>query len=101
MDTGVLASDVDSDDDANSLTYAISNGPAEGTAASNGDGTFTFDPDADFQDLALGESRMVSFDVTATDSHSAASNTSTVNVTVAGVNDCTSCHYHQCQPNDY
>jgi len=83
----VLASDVDTDDDANSLTYAISNGPAEGSASSNGDGTFTFDPGTDFQDLADGATRTVSFDVAATDSSSAASNTSTVNVTVTGVND--------------
>jgi VCBS repeat-containing protein len=85
--TGVLASDIDTDDDANSLTYAIANGPAEGSASSNGDGTFTFDPGSDFQDLAALETRMVSFDVSATDTHSATSNTSTVTVTVTGVND--------------
>ncbi len=83
--TGVLASD--DNDDANSLTYAVSNGPTEGAAASNGDGTFTFDPGSDFQDLAEGVQRVVSFDITATDTDGAVSNTSTVTVTVTGVND--------------
>ena len=82
VDTGVLASDVDTDDDADSLTYAITSDPAEGSASSNDDGTFTFDPGADFQDLAAGDTREVSFDVTATDSQGAVSNTSTVTVTV-------------------
>ena len=61
--TGVLASDVDSDDDANSLVYAITTAPSEGSTSSNGDGTFTFDPGSDFQDLAAGETRTVTFDV--------------------------------------
>ncbi|WP_197996104.1 tandem-95 repeat protein [Gimesia panareensis] len=85
--TGVLTGDVDSDDDANTLTYAITAQPSEGSATSNDDGTFTFDPGSDFQDLAAGETRLVTFTYTATDSHSAVSNTGTVTVTVTGVND--------------
>ncbi|WP_194242539.1 beta strand repeat-containing protein [Gimesia benthica] len=87
VSTSVLADDVDSDDDANSLVYAITAQPSEGTASSNGDGSFTFNPGTDFQDLALGETRQVTFTYTATDQHSAVSNTGTVTVTVTGVND--------------
>ncbi len=79
--------DVDSDDDGTTLTYDITSSPAEGSVSDNGDGTFTFDPGADFQDLAEGETRDVTFDYTATDSHGAVSNTGVVTVTVTGVND--------------
>ncbi|QDT97673.1 Ig-like domain-containing protein [Gimesia aquarii] len=85
--TGILASDVDTDNDASTLTYNIVMPPAEGTANSNGDGTFTFDPGAAFQDLAAGETRQVTFTYTATDAHAAVSNTGTVTITVTGVND--------------
>jgi len=80
------ADDIDSDDDPTTLLYAVTSAPSEGSALDNGDGTFTFDPGADFQDLALGEIRDVSFDYSATDSHGA-SDTGTVTVTVTGVND--------------
>ncbi|WP_417398339.1 tandem-95 repeat protein [Gimesia chilikensis] len=87
VSTSVLADDVDSDDDANSLVYTITAQPSEGIASSNGDGSFTFDPGSDFQDLAAGQTRQVTFTYTATDQHSAVSNTGTVTVTVTGVND--------------
>ena len=79
--------DVDTDDDAASLTYAITSSPSEGSVVNNDDGTFTFNPGTDFQDLAEGEARQVSFTYTATDSHGAVSNTATVTVTVTGTND--------------
>ena len=79
--------DVDSDDDGTTLTYALTSQPTEGSVTDNGDGTFRFDPGADFQDLAAGESREVSFTYAATDGHGALSNTGTVRVTVTGTND--------------
>ena len=79
--------DVDSDDSAATLTYEITSAPAEGSVVNNGDGTFSFDPGGGFQDLALGETRLVSFTYTATDSHDAVSNTGTVTLTVTGTND--------------
>jgi VCBS repeat-containing protein len=82
-----IGDDVDSDDDGGSLTYAITALPGEGAVADNGDGTFTFDPGADFQDLAAGETRDVTFEYTATDGNGAVSNTGVVTVTVSGVND--------------
>lgn len=64
--------------------------PSEGSVINNNDGTFSFDPGADFQDLALGESRDVSFTYRATDNSGAGNSDSglaTVTVTVAGAND--------------
>ena len=64
--------------------------PSEGSVVNNNDGTFTFDPGTDFQDLALGETRDVTFTYTATDDSgagNATSTTATVTVTVTGTND--------------
>uniref|UniRef100_UPI0026096432 Ig-like domain-containing protein n=1 Tax=Brevundimonas sp. TaxID=1871086 RepID=UPI0026096432 len=79
--------DVDSDDDGDSLTYTITSAPAEGTVVNNGDGTFSFSPGSDFQDLGRGETRTVTFTYTATDSRGAVSSPATVTLTVAGTND--------------
>ena len=88
VSAGFAGSDVDSDDSQATLTYALTSAPAEGGVVIDGGGTsFSFDPGSDFQDLGLGETRDVSFDFTATDSHQAVSNTGTVTVTVTGVND--------------
>lgn len=79
--------DVDSDDDGASLTYTITSAPSEGSVVNNGDGTFGFSPGDDFQDLAQGETRTVTFTYTATDAHGAVSEPSTVTIRVAGTND--------------
>ena len=79
--------DIDSGDSAASLTYAILAQPSEGAVVNNGNGTFTFDPGADFQDLALGETREVSFTYQATDAHGATSAPGTATITVTGTND--------------
>lgn len=85
--TSVLADDIDSDDDADSLTYTIVAAPLEGGVASLGDGRFAFDPGSDFQDLAFGQTRQVTFTYQVTDSHNASSAIGTVAVTVTGEND--------------
>ncbi|WP_187782162.1 Ig-like domain-containing protein [Gimesia chilikensis] len=82
--TGVLGTDIDL---GATLTYQITLQPSEGTAYSTGNGTLTFDPGSDFQDLAAGETRQVTFNFTAKDDNNAVSNTGTVTVTVTGVND--------------
>jgi large repetitive protein len=81
--------DVDSDDDQASLVYSIVAGlsTSEGSVIVNTDGTFTYDPEDDFQELALGETATVDFTYKATDVHGATSNVSTVTVTLTGVND--------------
>ena len=83
------ADDVDSDDDGASLTYTIvaGLGAGEGSVVNNGNGTFTFDPGADFQSLAEGETTMVDFTYKATDSHGVDSGTQTATITVTGMND--------------
>ena len=52
----------------------------------NSDGSYTFDPGGDFQDLALGETRVVSFVFEVEDNNGATSQ-NTVTITVTGVND--------------
>ena len=79
--------DVDSDDDQSTLTYTLTSGVAEGVVTNNNDGTFSFDPNGDFEDLALNDTRDVGFTYEATDSHGAVSNEATVTVTVTGEND--------------
>ncbi len=75
--------DVDSGD---TLTYGILTAPAEGSVVDNGDGTFSFDPGADFQDLAEGATRQVSFTYQADDGTGTPA-TATVTITVTGTND--------------
>jgi VCBS repeat-containing protein len=79
--------DVDGEDVPGSLVYEIVSQPAEGTVTDNGDGTFTFNPGADFQDLADGQTRLVSFGYRAKDPSGAASNIATGTITVTGTND--------------
>ncbi len=81
--------DIDSDDDAGSLVYTITTvlAPGQGSVVNNNNGSFSFDPGTDFQGLAEGQTQLVTFDYTATDSHAAVSNTGTVTVTVTGTND--------------
>jgi len=82
------ADDIDNDDDPTTLTYSILGQPLEGSVSLGVvNGTYDFDPGADFQNLAEGETRDVIFNYRATDSHFADSNTATVTVTVTGVND--------------
>lgn len=80
-----LGDDVDSDDDGTSLGYAVTGAPGEGSATIQGT-TLAFDPGSDFQDLGVGETRDVTIEVTATDSHGATAVNDIV-VTVTGTND--------------
>lgn len=82
LDLAGLGDDIDSDDDGNSLTYTISEHPGEGSASLSGT-TLSFDPGADFQDLAAGETRSVVVQITATDRHGVSA-VADVTVTVAG-----------------
>ena len=68
LDLATLGDDVDSDDDGTTLSYAILGAVAEGSASISGT-ELTFTPGADFQDLALGETRDVAISIEATDAH--------------------------------
>ncbi|MEL6815298.1 MAG: cadherin-like domain-containing protein, partial [Cyanobacteria bacterium J06598_3] len=82
------ANDADINDDGN-LTFTIASQPIEGSVTIDpaDDTQFIFDPGADFQDLAVGETRDVTFTYTATDAQNSVSDPATVTVTVTGVND--------------
>lgn len=90
MEDGPVVSDIfygddfDNDDNQATLAYYILNQPSEGSVSNNNDGTFSFDPGTDFQDLINGEFRNVTFDFLAMDSHGAVSNMSTVTIAVEG-----------------
>ena len=79
--------DVDSDDDPTTLIYTIVGEPDTGTLTNNNNGTFTFDPGAEFQSLAKNEEKTFELSYTATDSHNAVSEPASLTITVTGTND--------------
>jgi VCBS repeat-containing protein len=84
-----LGDDVDDDDTPTSLIYSlIGQLPANsGTLVNNNNGTFTFSPGADFQNLPAGGTRLLTFQYRAQDKHGAFSTTETGTITVTGKND--------------
>ncbi|GEQ98847.1 hypothetical protein JCM17844_24840 [Iodidimonas gelatinilytica] len=78
----LVATDVDGD----VLTYGLVSGPAEGSVTVNADGSYIFDPADGFQDLAVGESRDVTFTYQVDDGNGGFA-TATVTITVTGTND--------------
>ncbi|WP_345193225.1 Ig-like domain-containing protein [Kistimonas scapharcae] len=81
------ATDADTTD---THTFNILTQPDEGSVTNNGDGTFSFNPGSDFQDLAAGETRQVTFTYEAVDDSGTANDTSepaTVTITITGTND--------------
>ncbi len=86
VDNNFGGTDAD-DGETASLIYNITSLPAEGAVTNNNDGSFTFDPGDDFQDLAEGITREVTFDYTATDAQAAVSDAAIATITITGVND--------------
>jgi len=80
-----VATDVDGTIDPNG--YALDTDVAEGTLAFNADGSYSFDPGSDFDNLATGATRIVTFTYTATDNDASVSAPATVTITVTGTND--------------
>ncbi len=78
-----------SDVDGTVASYALvsSVGTGNGSLTFNADGTYTFNPGSDFEALAAGASRDVSFAYAAIDNLGQASAAATVTVTVNGSND--------------
>ena len=67
------------------LTFTILSQPASGLVINNGDGTFTFDPQSDFDDLAADQVREVQFTFRASDTSGAArEGTVTIPVSAGG-----------------
>lgn len=68
------------------LTYTVLAQPATGSVIDNGDGTFRFDPAGQFEDLAEGDTRHVTFTYRVTD-ETGATRDAAFTVAVAGAND--------------
>ncbi|MBW6512780.1 MAG: VCBS domain-containing protein, partial [Desulfuromonadaceae bacterium] len=75
------------DVDGTITSYALVGTVAAGLLTFNADGSYSFNPGAAFDDLAVGENRVVSFTYTATDDMGATSAVQTVTITVTGSND--------------
>ncbi|MGB0467496.1 MAG: Ig-like domain-containing protein [Pontibacterium sp.] len=88
-DTAITERFNGTDVDGDALIYTITSdlSEGEGSVVNNNDGTFSFTPGDDFQDLNDGESRDVSFTYIATDTKGNVSNTANVTLTVNGLTD--------------
>nr|WP_320049324.1 Ig-like domain-containing protein [uncultured Desulfuromonas sp.] len=76
----------DSDPDNDPLTIIDFTQPDIGSVILNPDGTFTYDPEGQFDDLAAGETETVTFTYTITDNASG-NDTATVTIIIEGTND--------------
>ena len=94
VNISVLANDSDPDNNSLTVTAVNGNAIAVGTAITlssgalltlNADGTFTYDPNGQFDTLAVGESGSDSFTYTVSDG--SFTSTASVNLTINGVND--------------
>ena len=81
----VLTNDSDPDSDALTVSGTDTSGTT-GQVSVNSDGSYTYDPNGQFEDLAQGESATDSFSYTVQDADGAAAS-ATVTITVNGAND--------------
>ncbi|WP_418338495.1 retention module-containing protein [Pseudomonas citronellolis] len=81
------ASDIDSPVNPNGYALVSGLGTGNGNLTFNANGSYVFNPGSDFDSLAPGESRQVSFTYTAKDSAGTTSAPATVTITVTGAND--------------
>ncbi len=79
------ATDVDGTSRAISSRNGV--GQGNGSLSFNSDGSYTFNPGTDFDGLAAGQSRDVTFTYTATDNNGGVSAPQMVTITVTGTND--------------
>ncbi len=88
-ENGSLSSSVPvaTDVDGTIAGYQLVNDVSSGSLTFNSNGSYSFDPGTDFDDLAVGESRQVSFTYTATDNDGSVSAPGTVTFTITGTND--------------
>ncbi|MCI0430596.1 MAG: Ig-like domain-containing protein, partial [Rhodospirillales bacterium] len=81
---GVLLNDVDTNGDL--LTVSLVTDVTNGLLTLNSNGTFSYDPDGQFESLGKGESATESFTYLASDGRGG-SDTATVTITITGKND--------------
>ncbi|MFJ3052635.1 retention module-containing protein, partial [Pseudomonas nitroreducens] len=79
------ASDVDGSVTGYQLTTGV--GQGNGSLSFNPDGSYSFNPGKDFDSLAQGETRDVTFTYQAKDNNGALSDPQTITITVTGTND--------------
>jgi VCBS repeat-containing protein len=82
----VLTNDTDVDNGAVLSASLLDTSGTLGLVIDNGDGTFSYDPNGQFESLAVGETATDSFTYTVTDD-TGATDTATVTVTINGAND--------------
>ncbi|MCU8155481.1 Ig-like domain-containing protein, partial [Vibrio vulnificus] len=68
-------------------SYQLVDDVAQGSLSFNANGSYTFTPGSDFDDLAVGHSRDVIFTYTATDNNDGVSEPHTVTITINGSDD--------------
>ena len=82
-----VPTDVDGTIAANGYALVNNVGVGNGTLSFSNDGSYTFNPGSDFDALAAGVTRNVTFTYTATDNNAAVSSPATITITVTGTND--------------
>ncbi|MCJ1880001.1 retention module-containing protein, partial [Pseudomonas nitroreducens] len=80
-----VATDVDGTIAGYQLATDVAQG--KGSLTFNSDGSYTFNPDSDFDHLAAGQSENVTFTYQAKDNNGALSDPQTITITVTGTND--------------
>ncbi|OLO02554.1 Ig-like domain-containing protein, partial [Salinicola socius] len=85
--TGQVPAATDVDGTIAGYDLATDVGTGNGSLTFNADGSYSFTPGTDFDGLAAGENRDVTFSYTATDNDGGVSEPKTVTITVTGTND--------------
>lgn len=86
LDLSTLADDADDGEDGTTLSYTVFSPPAFGTASISGT-ILTLTPGTDFDDLAVGEERIVNVSVFALDGNESSSTPADMQFTITGEND--------------
>ncbi|HAS6215079.1 TPA: Ig-like domain-containing protein, partial [Vibrio vulnificus] len=85
----VLEGNVPAADDVDGtvVSYSLGDTVSEGSLTFNANGSYTFTPGSDFDDLPSGDSREVTFTYSAIDNNGGVSEPKTITITVTGTND--------------
>ena len=83
---GLVQNDTDIDTNDTLTVAGVDDSGTTGNVTWNSDGSFDYDPNGQFEYLAVGETAQDTFDYTVTDSNGA-TDTATVTITITGVND--------------
>ncbi|MBU0480775.1 MAG: VCBS domain-containing protein [Proteobacteria bacterium] len=83
----IITADYSDIDAGDTHTFSIDNNGTLGTVVNNGDGTFSYNPNGQFESLATGATATDSFTYTVTDNNGLSSAPQTVTITITGTND--------------